>query len=535
MLKELRAYLRQIKATAIIVPHSDSYFNEDLRPEDERLCALTGFTGSAGLAVVSQRQAVLFTDGRYTEQAKQQTSFKVIQINRQSVVSDWFDGFLKPNDVVVYDPWLISAFQIDRWSKVFAKHQATLLARDSNPIDILWTNRPKPQAVITFDYAEKHAGQSTQEKLKNVSEALKNAQIDAFVLCNPDTVSWLLNKRSNACKYNPAYLNRIVVQTKGKPFYFCENKAFMLKDKKVGIDSYETPMKIKQILQEAGAIVQNIYNPILPLQAVKNETEAKGMAQAALFDSIAVCRLLALLPSLKSTGTEWDVSTYLEKIRKENSAYQFQSFADISAVDKNAALPHYQATKDTAASLKNAKIYLLDTGGQYLTGTTDMTRTVCLSAPTAEMKKRYTQVLKGHIALGSAVFPKGTTAGQLDCLARQFLWADGVDYNHGTGHGIGCFLNVHETPPSVSPNGRDILQENMILSDEPGFYLEGKFGIRIENMMQVVKDKSKKGEFLRFEMLSFVPFCNDLIDKSLLTNEEKRWINNYYQQILTKV
>ena len=534
MLKKIRAYLKEIKANAIVIPHNDSYFNEDLRPEDERLACLTGFTGSAGLAVITQKDAVLFVDGRYVEQAKKQTTFKVLHVPKQITVSEWFSSNLKTNDVVAYDPWLISIAQIERWASAFEQNKIKLKPLEENPIDKFWLTRPKAKPICEYTYPQKYAGKTTEEKLQNIVEVLKQNALDAFVLCNADTTSWLLNKRSDALLYNPVFMNRLIVKVKGRLTSFNEKNISSLKGKKVGIDIYETPVKIQQMLIDAGALVKKISNPFLNLQSIKNKIELKGMEKAGLFDSIAVCQFFACLPSKKASFNEYSVMSFLEEFRKENPLYRFKSFPDISATDKNSALPHYQANESNAKKLLNSTIYLLDTGGQYWCGTTDMTRTVCLSKPTQEMKKRYTQVLKGHIALANAVFPKNTKGGQLDALARQYLWTDGVDFDHGTGHGIGCFLNVHEAPPAISPNNQDILMENMVLSDEPGFYAPGKFGIRIENMMKVESCSKQKG-FLKFEMLTFVPFCKELIEKSMLTNDEKMWINSYYKQIMEKV
>ena len=533
MLKEIRAYLRRIGANAIVIPHNDAYFNDDLRAEDERLAYVTGFTGSAGMAIITPRQAVLFVDGRYVEQAKKQSKFKVLHVPRQTTVSEWLSHFLRPNYVVAYDPWLQSVAQVENWAEIFTKRGAKLLPTPFNPVDEFWIDRPKPLPIKNFSYPLQYAGKTTAQKLLPIRKILKQKEVDAFVLTNVDTVSWLLNKRSDAVMFNPVYLERLIVFPKGSPVPFNAQNIEKLKGKIVAIDAYETPVKVKQALIDVGASIHKMRNPFMEFQAVKNETEVLGMAQAALLDSIAVCKFFALLPSLVKKENEYSVMSYLKAYRRESILYKHKSFENISAVDKNAALPHYQATAHKNTALSKGKIYLLDTGGQYWSGTTDMTRTVALAKVSEDVKIRYTQVLKGHIALAKQVFPIGTTGGALDALARQFLWQDGVDFDHGTGHGIGCFLNVHETPPSISPKDRNVLKENMILSNEPGFYAKGKFGIRIENMMQVVKDK-KKG-FLSFKMLTFVPFCDELIKEDMLTDEEKLWINAYYAQIMQLV
>ncbi|MBP5534747.1 MAG: aminopeptidase P family protein [Alphaproteobacteria bacterium] len=536
MLKEIRAYLRRIGANAIVIPHNDDYFNEDLRPEDERLAYVTGFTGSAGMAIITPRQAVLFVDGRYVNQAKKQTTFKVLQVPRQTTVSEWFARFLRPNYIVAYDPWLQSVAQIDKWAEIFTRRGAHLLPTPFNPVDKFWIEKPKAKPVKTFAFPLLCAGKTTLQKVQPVRKILKQEEYDAFILTNADTVSWLLNKRSDAFEYNPVYLKRLIIYPKGEPVELNKNTIKALKGKIVAIDTYETPVKVKQDLIDAGASIHHLRNPFAEFQAVKNDFELKGIHQATLADSIAVCRFFAILPEKAPVCNEFNVTKFLQEFRQENLSYKHRSFADISAVGKNAALPHYQATEEQNSKLDGAKLYLLDTGGQYRCGTTDMTRTVALlDEVSPEIKTRYTQVLKGHIALARQIFPAGTTGASLDALARQYLWQDGADFDHGTGHGVGCYLNVHETPPSISPRSREVLKENMIVTNEPGFYAKNKFGIRIENMMQVVRAPFRKKGFLMFEMLTFVPFCDELIDTKMLTAEENAWIASYYTEILKRV
>ena len=424
---------------------------------------------------------------------------------------------------------------MEAWSEIFAKRGAKLVPFDENPIDKFWLDRPKAPKVLTFSYPQKYAGKTTGQKVSILKKVLRQREWDAFILANADTVSWLLNKRSNAVDFHPVYLERLIVWSDGRIVPFDAENVKELKGKVVALDKYETPIKVKQDVINAGASVHHLKNPLLAVQSVKNRTEVNGMKKACLADSIAFCEFLAELPEKVSKENEISVLSRLEMFRRRDMLYRQNSFAPISAVGKNAALPHYQPTEKKAQKLSASPIYLLDTGAQYWCGTTDMTRTCATGKVTDVMKCRYTQVLKGHIALALASFPKGTTGGNLDVLARQFLWADGLDYDHGTGHGVGCFLNVHETPPSISPHNHDALQPNMVVTNEPGFYLKGKFGIRIENMMLVQKDKRKRAGFLRFEMLTFVPFCNELIKMNMLTTDEKSFISNYAMDILEKV
>lgn len=535
MLKELRSFLRRNGVNAIIIAHDDDYQNETLSPDKQRLAYVTGFTGSAGMAIITPRQAVLFVDGRYVEQAKKQTSFKVLHVPKQTTISDWFAQFLKSKYKVAYDPWTHSVAQVEAWSEIFSKRGAKLVPFDEDPIDKFWLDRPKAPKVLSFSYPMRYAGKTTAQKVRVVKRVLKQKEWDAFILANADTVSWLLNKRSDAVDFHPAFLQRVIVWADGHITPFDKENIPLLKGKVIALDKFETPIKVKQEAVKAGASVHHLRNPLLEAQSIKNKVETEGMRDACLADSIAFCEFLAEFSDYVSEENEISVLRHMEEFRRRNILYRQNSFAPISAVGKNAALPHYQPSEKTAQKLSASPIYLLDTGAQYWCGTTDMTRTWATGKVSDLMKRRYTQVLKGHIALAQKSFPKGTTGGNLDVLARQFLWDEGLDYDHGTGHGVGCFLNVHEAPPSISPRNHDALQPNMVVTNEPGFYLKGKFGIRVENMMLVQKDKKKRAGFLKFEMLTFVPFCNELMDMDMLTVEEKGFISNYMKDILEKV
>lgn len=529
MLKEIRNYLRQKGAYALIIGHDDAFQSETLRPEDERLARVTGFTGSAGLCIVTSHQCLLFVDGRYVLQAQQQTSCRVIEVPQQGSVSDWLSHNIRNKRVVLYDPHLHTQAQVQKWTEVISQKGGILKPTLHNVVDMFWTNKPQPQEVHVYAYPAQFSGKSMLQKVEIIQKKIREADIDAFILCDSASVSWLLNKRSNALFYTPVYRQRLILPSDAQPHMINRQTLAMLKGAVVGIDPAQTPADIAHALVSVGACIKAVPNPVALVQAVKNNTEIVGMRKAALLDSRAFCRLLYWIEKNKSTADELSVVQALDAFRMQDSLYCGHSFAPISAVGKNAAVVHYQPTKESCRALKTAAIYLLDAGGQYQCGTTDMTRTIAVKTPTEEMKKRYTQVLKGHIALASAVFPMGTTGAQLDGLARQYLWQDGVDYAHGTGHGIGAFSNVHETPPSISPRAHTPLQAHMILSDEPGFYLPERFGIRIENMLLV--EKYPRKDSLYFEPLTLVPFCHALIDFALLTTEEKAWIKDYYKKI----
>lgn len=535
MLKEIRAFLRRIGANALVIAHDDEYQNETLSPDKERLAYVTGFTGSAGLAIITPRQAVLFVDGRYVEQAKKQTKFKVYHVPRQRTVNEWFTQFLRPSYIVAYDPWCHTVRQVNAWSEIFTKRGAQLLPYTPNPIDKFWLTRPAAKPVHVFDYPKQLAGKTTKQKIFPVKKILKQNGLDAFVVTSPDTVSWILNKRSDAVAYAPLYLGRLIIWASGEVMPWTEENIALLKGKIIGVDPNECPVKIKQDATNAGASIHLMTNPFLRLKAVKNKVEIQGMQEAAFLDSIALCRFFARIAKSPQKGTELSVLPQLEMFRRQSVLYRENSFEPISAVGRNAALPHYEPIEGKESLLKGAMLYLLDSGAHYWCGTTDVTRTVALSKPSPLMKKRYTQVLKGHINLAKAVFPEGTNGANLDVLARQPLWEEGLDFDHGTGHGIGCFLNVHEMPPTISRYATEPLLPGMIVSNEPGFYARGKFGIRIENMMMVVKEKKAHKGFLTFEMLTYLPFCDELMDETMLSDEEKQWISDYYTEMVYRI
>ncbi len=533
LLKKIRDYLRQIGANALIIAHDDEYQNEMLSCENERLAYVTGFSGSAGMAVITDKQAVLFVDGRYVSQAQKQTKFKVLHVPRQTTVTQWLSKHIKKNSVIAYDPSLHSVDQIERWINVCARKNVRFYPCQENPIDLLWEDRPRPPLIKIYSYPKKYAGKTTQQKASSVQKILRENNLDAFIVSSTDTVSWLLNKRSDALSYSPVLLSRCIVPAFGKVQELTYERLSSLKGKVVGIDRFQTPVKIKQDLIQCGVSVRFMTNPFDKLKCVKNSVEIKGIRFAGIKESVALCQFFSDLLENPLDGTELSVLRNLEKFRKENQDYIGNSFPPISAVGAHSSLPHYVPQKNSATKLKGNSIYLLDVGSQFLCGTTDVTRTVSLKKKPSELLvKRYTQVLKGHIAMAKSIFPKGTSGAQLDVLARQFLWQEGLDYDHGTGHGVGAFLNVHETPPSLSKNSIEPLQENMVLTNEPAFYLKNKFGIRLENMMTVQKYKK---DWLCFEMLTFIPFCDELINEQDLSEDEKAWMQGYYKNIMEKI
>ena len=401
--KSLRKFLKENKANAIMIAHDDEFQSESLSPDKERLAYVTGFTGSAGLAIVTPKKAVLFVDGRYVTQAKKQTSFQVLQVPKQTTVGDWLSLFLKENHIVLYDPWSHTVAQIQKWTEIFEKRGALLMPCTRNPVDDFWEDRPLPPIVKDYDYPIVYAGKTTGQKVAPIARQIKQKGLDAFVVSNPDTVSWILNKRSTADKFTPVYRDRLIIMKNGDVFSFPlpeEEMTEKLQGAVVGLDAHETPVRIKQMVTDAGASIRTMENPFKMAQVIKNKVELTGMEEAALADSIAVCKVLSWIYYNELHATELTVPAQLIDIRKRNPLYKGESCPAISAVGKNAALVHYVPTEKSCKELKGQNLYLLDTGAQYMNGTTDMTRTIALTEKVPELaKRRYTEVLKGHIAL----------------------------------------------------------------------------------------------------------------------------------------
>ena len=372
MLKKIRKYLRQKGAYALIIGHDDAFQSETLRPEDERLARVTGFTGSSGLCIVTSHQCLLFVDGRYVLQAGQQTNCRVVEVSQQGSVGDWLDHNIRNKRVVLYDPRLHTQAQVQKWTEIVARQGGLLRPTAHNVVDMFWEDRPTPKEINVYSYPAQLSGRTMMQKVEALQKKMRQADIDAFILCDPASVSWLLNKRSNALFYSPVYRQRIIVPADAQPHVVNQQTLALLKGAIVGIDPAQTPADVAHALVNAGASVKAVSNPVAQMKAIKNPTEIAGMRKAALLDSRAFCRLLYWIEKHKSHADELSVVQALEAFRTQDSLYCGHSFAPISAVGKNAAVVHYQPTKSSCRSLKTAAIYLLDAGGQYQCGTTDM-------------------------------------------------------------------------------------------------------------------------------------------------------------------
>lgn len=547
--KALRTFMEKEELSALLIPRTDEFQGEYIAPHSERLRWLTGFTGSAGFVVLTQKKAVFFTDGRYTLQAKEELpEFYELYNMTQCTPSEWTSKNLLPDEKIGYDPWLFTETQLQPYPR-------SLVPLSANPIDNLWINRPSPPQDFIRLYPLQYAGESDESKRRRVGASLK---ADHVLITACDSIAWLLNIRSRDVPYTPVVQSVCLLHKDGSYDFFVDlnkinGEVFNHLQQGSGraidihrlldhlknvegicqLDPQTAPVAILQTLEKTGVSLSRERDPCLLPKAVKNEIELQGAAQAHVQDGLAVCRFLKWLEKQPLQGeiTELSAAQKLYEFRKEGEHFQDLSFGTISGFGSHGAIIHYQVTSSSSLPLTQEGLYLLDSGGQYLTGTTDVTRTVACGEPTPEQKDRYTRVLKGHLALATAHFPQGTTGAQLDVLARQFLWDIGCDYDHGTGHGVGSYLSVHEGPQSIAKRGAFVpLMPGMILSNEPGYYQEGAYGIRIESLVKVVELSDFKG-FLGFETLTLVPFDLKLIEDSLLTEKERAWINAYHQRI----
>lgn len=540
-LKPLRRFMESQNLSALLTPRTDEFQGEYIAPYAERLAWLTDFTGSAGFAVITKDKAAFFTDGRYVLQAKEEVPSFYEQYNiSEKSPSQWVLENLSVHEKIGYDPWLFTESQL-------TKYDRPLVALSSNPIDELWRDRPSPPLGPLRLHPIEYAGESGESKRARIAASLK---ADQLLLTACDSIAWLLNIRGSDVPHTPIVHSFCVLRQDGTYDLFMDlqkvkgeienvvdiSQILPYLEQMTGscqLDPQTTPMILLHTLDGAGVKIVRDRDPCLLPKALKNTTELRGAREAHVQDGRALCRFFKWLHDQPLMGetTELSAAQKLHEFRKEEDLFQDLSFDTISGFGAHGAVIHYRVTPKSDIALKREGIYLLDSGGQYLTGTTDVTRTIALGSPTAEQKDRYTRVLKGHIALARAIFPAGTTGAQLDVLARQSLWQVGCDYDHGTGHGVGSYLSVHEGPQGISKRGSDVpLQPGMILSNEPGYYKEGAYGIRIENLMVVIELPHFPG-FYGFETLTLVPLDMKLIEDRLLTEDEKAWVKEYHEQI----
>ena len=571
-LSALREQLKRDRLDGFVVPLTDEHMSEYVGSYAKRLEWLTGFKGSAGSAVVLPEAAAIFTDGRYTLQVRSQVSASEWSYESvpETSAAEWLKEHAPTGARIGYDPWLHTADWVKQATEQLAAKGAELIAVGANPIDLVWGDRPAPSKARLVVQRDELAGRSSANKRQEMADWLAENEADAAVLSALDSIAWTFNLRGADVSHTPVALAYALVNRDGTAELFVdpdkigdEVKAHLgngvrlhdradfedylkgLKGKNVAVDPERSVAAIGQALDEAGASVWRVRDPAVLPKAIKNAREIAGHQAAQARDGAAIARFLKWVEAEAPSGKldELSASDRLQAFREEGGMLKDLSFDTISGSGPNGAIVHYKASPETNRPIAMNSLYLVDSGGQYEDGTTDITRTLAIGEPTAEMRDRFTRVLQGHIAIATALFPKGTRGSQLDSFARRALWEAGVDYAHGTGHGVGAFLSVHEGPQRISPvgsaqaGGDEPLQAGMILSNEPGYYKAGEYGIRIENLVLVVTrqvDGAEK-EMLGFETLTFAPIERRLIATKMLSARELAWLNSYHTEVVAKI
>lgn len=561
----LRAELARRGLDGFIVPRADRQQNEYLPSSEERLAWLTGFTGSAGLAIVLQDRAALFVDGRYTVQAAGQVDPTIFSIEHlvDNPPERWLEQNLKGGAELGYDAWLHTTDSAEKLQHACANVGATLVAVEHNPIDALWNDRPAPPAGAVSLRDIKLAGESASDKLKRIQAELAKLRADLLVVSDPQNVAWTFNIRGADVPHTPLALAFAVVPREGRPGLYVDShklgnaaRATLSEiaeihtpddfvrhlatlgsaQRSVWLDQATGADTIARIVTAAGGAVKRGSDPISLMKAVKNAAEIAGTRAAHLRDGVAMARFLAWFDREAQSGklTEIDAVEALESFRRDTGSLKEISFPTIAGAGPNGAIVHYRVTRASNRRIGANELFLIDSGAQYEDGTTDITRTVAVGTPNVEMRERFTRVLKGHIAIATAVFPESTSGAQLDPLARLALWQAGLDFDHGTGHGVGSYLSVHEGPARISKLGMVALKRGMILSNEPGYYKTGGYGIRIENLLLVVAAPAPAGaekQLNSFETLTLAPIDRRLIDLPLLSDAERAWVDRYHARV----
>ncbi|HEY7578036.1 MAG TPA: aminopeptidase P family protein [Acetobacteraceae bacterium] len=564
-LTRLRQELGARGLQGFIAPRADEHLGEYVPASAERLAWLTGFTGSAGLAAVLPDKAAVFTDGRYILQVEAQTDPELWE--RRHIIEDppsrWLAANAPADARVGYDPLLIS----EQGLSVYTDAGLAMVAVEGNPIDAIWPDRPAPPAAPAVPHPLEYAGRASEEKRERIAASLREAKQDAAVISDPASIAWLLNIRGGDVPFTPFVLGFAVVYADGGTELFVdpakltrETRAWLgntvsvagrealepalrrFAGRRVRVDRSGSPVWFAQTLRDAGAVVLADRDPCLLPKACKNEVEQQGTRNAHLRDAVAVCRFLRFLSETGPLGgeTELSAAARLLAFREQVSGFRGESFPAISAAGEHGAVIHYRVTEASNRPIRRDEIYLIDSGAQYPDGTTDITRTVWTGPadPPAELRERVTRVMQGHIAIATLVFPEGAGGAHLDAFARRALWQVGLDYDHGTGHGVGSYLSVHEGPVNLSRLASPVpIAAGMVLSNEPGYYLPQRYGIRLENLL-LVRAAALSGTsrpFLRFETLTLAPFDRRLIEPKLLNTAELAWLNGYHARVLAEV
>ncbi len=561
----LRSKLLSADYDAFLVPLADVHQGEYIADHDKRLKWLTGFSGSAGMAVVCRRDAAIFVDGRYTVQVSKEVDLSVFshQHLHDHPPSAWLAETLDHGAVVAYDPWLHTTAQLDTLEAALSYREIALSPVPGNLIDSIWEDQPEPPLGAILAYPKELSGERARDRRARIAGILQEANVDRLAITLPDNIAWLMNVRGSDVPYNPMPHSFVLLDKDGNADWFVDGRKLAADTSSIDwngvtiqapdaleetlanigstggslwLDKDWSPVAIKQLVEAAGGTIHLGPDPVTLAKARKNEAERTAMRTANKRDSVAWVKFLSWIDATAAHRaaegcpiSEIEAADKILAHRKEANQFLEPSFESISAAGGNAAMCHYTPNPDGQAAIRENSVYLLDSGGQYLDGTTDTTRTVAVGTISAEVKDRYTRVLKGHIALATARFPKGTKGHHLDALARMPLWQVGLDYDHGTGHGVGVCLSVHEHPQRIGKQVSDVdLAAGMTITNEPGFYKEGEYGIRIENLCEIIEGDDG---FLELRELTLAPIDTRMIDFSLLTKAELAWLNSYHARV----
>jgi len=560
-LAALRAELARAKLDGFLVPRADEHQNEYVAKCSERLAWLTGFTGSAGFAVVLASEAAIFVDGRYVIQLRGEIDAALFapQDIAEAVPARWLADHAREGARVGYDPWVHTPAQIERFAKALESKKITLVALEKNPIDACWYDRPAPPMGAISLYPPRLAGASVKTKLARIRKGLGDA--GALLISDPHSLAWMFNIRGTDVAHTPIALCFALAPKAGRPSLYVDDAKLSEKTRaalekfldivspsdlpadlvKAGargatmlFDAATVPVKLVEVFRGAGGTPRVSDDPIALPKAIKNAAELAGARAAHVRDGAALTRFLAWFDTEALTGrlTEIGAAQALETFRREGGDLRDISFPTISAFGPHAAIPHYRVSDKSNLNIGRG-VYLVDSGAQYQDGTTDVTRTVVVGRATKALREHFTRVLKGHIAIARAVFPKGVSGAQIDAFARRSLWEAGLDFDHGTGHGVGAYLSVHEGPQRISKLGTTPLEPGMILSNEPGYYRAGEYGIRLENLVIVEKREILGGDrdMRGFETITLAPFDLNLVQPKLLTPEEAAWLDAYHARV----
>jgi Xaa-Pro aminopeptidase len=564
-LATLRSELARRKLTGLLVPRADRHQGEYVPACEERLAWLSGFSGSAGTAIILMDRAVLFVDGRYTLQARQEIDLSLFAIEHSvdSPPEKWIEKNLGHDDRLGYDPWLITVERAERVRKACAAAGAALLPIEPNLIDEIWTDRPPPPRGAVSLHHLKYAGETAESKHSRIVAELVSARADTLVISDPHAVAWTFNIRGADVPHTPLPLSFAIVSRESRPSIYIDGRklsnevrdglealadvheegeldraltALGRAKQKVRVDQATAADALARLISSAGGTVVPAPDPVVLMKAVKNDTEIAGARAAHLRDGTAVVRFLAWFERQAKMRhlTEIDAVEALETFRRESGLLKDISFPTIAGAGPDGAIVHYRVTRRSNRPIASGELFLIDSGGQYADATTDITRTVAVDQPTCEMRACFTLVLKGHIAIARSIFPDETSGVSLDSFARRYLWEAGLDFDHGTGHGVGSYLSVHEGPARISKLGTAPLKRGMILSNEPGYYKPGAFGIRIENLVLVVAAAQLQGAekpFNAFETLTLAPIDRRLVVPDMLNADEVAWLDAYHERV----